>query len=191
VLRRPKPPTTSTLRLYALGVIFLLPLTIGVVLVTKNANQSDDAYKISHDIGSMYAQGVDFSQSTNQNIALSVAEGVGIDMKGGKGVLILSKIRVVHPADCPSNALGKCSNKGYPVVTERYVLGNRSLRPSSFGTPASLDPSSGKVRDWVNDLSARADHFVSSLKPGETTYAAECYVTSPESPSGVYSRTMF
>jgi hypothetical protein len=191
VLRRVKPPASGTIRLYTLAAIFLLPLSIGVVLVTKNANQSDDAFKISHDIGSMYAQGVDFSQSANQNIALSVAEGVGIDMKAGKGVLILSKIRMVHSADCPSSNGPKCSNKGYPVVTERYVLGNRSLRPSSFGTPESLDPASGKVRDWTNDLSARAANFASSLKPGEVTYAAECYLTSPESPSGVYSRTMF
>jgi len=29
------------------------------------------------------------------------------------------------------------------------------------------------------------------LKPGEVTYAAECYLTSPESGNGVYSRTMF
>jgi hypothetical protein len=191
VLRRPKPPASSTIRLYALGAIFLVPLSIGVVLVSKNANQSDDAYKISHDIASMYAQGVDFSQGANQNIAMNVAEGVGIDMKGGKGVLILSKIRMVHPSDCPSNVSGKCSNKGYPVVTERYVLGNQSLRSSAFGTPVSLDPTSGKVQDWVNDLSARAANFVSSLKPGETTYAAECYLTSPELPNGVYSRTMF
>jgi hypothetical protein len=191
MLRRPKHPGTASLRLYVLGAIFLIPLSIGIVLVTNNASQSEHAYQISHDVGSMYSQGVDFSQSANQNIALSVAEGIGIDMQGGKGVLILSKIRVVHPSDCPTDAVAKCSNKGYPVVTERYVLGNRSLRASSFGTPASLDPASGKVRDWANDLSARAANFASSLKPGEVTYAAECYVTSPESPSGVYSRTMF
>jgi hypothetical protein len=191
MLRRPKPPSTTTLRLYVLGALFLVPLSIGIVLVTNNANQSEHAYRISHDVGSMYAQGVDFSQSANQNIALSVAEGIGIDIQGGKGVLILSKIRVVHPSDCPQSNSGKCSNRGYPVVTERYVLGNRSLRPSSFGTPVSLDPTSGKVRDWTNDLSARAANFASSLKPGEVTYAAECYLTSPESPSGVYSRTMF
>jgi hypothetical protein len=47
------------------------------------------------------------------------------------------------------------------------------------------------VRDWVNDLSARANNFASSLKPGEVTYASECYLASPESPGGVYSRTMF
>jgi hypothetical protein len=160
-------------------------------MVTNNASRSDHAYQASHDVGSMFAQGLDFSQGANQNIALNVAEGIGIDIQGGNGVLILSKIRVVHPSDCPANATGKCGNKGYPVVTERYVLGNRSLRPSSFGTPASLDPASGKVRDWTNDLSARAANFASSLKPGEVTYAAECYLTSPESSSGIYSRTMF
>jgi hypothetical protein len=191
MLRRAKNQVTTPLRLYVLGAIFLIPLCIGTVLVTNNASRSDHAYQISHDVGSMYAQGVDFSQSANQNIALSVAEGIGNDMQGGRGVLILSKIRVVHPSDCPPNATGACSNQGYPVVTERYVLGNRSLRPSSFGTPASLDPTSGKVRDWTNDLSARAANFASTLKPGEVTFAAECYLTSPESPSGVYSRTMF
>jgi hypothetical protein len=191
MLRRAKNPGTTPLRLYVLGAIFLIPLCIGTVLVTNNASRSDHAYQISHDVGSMFAQGVDFSQNANQNIALSVAEGIGNDMHGGRGVLILSKIRVVHPSDCLPNVTGKCNNQGYPVVTERYVLGNRSLRPSSFGTPASLDPASGKVRDWTNDLSARAANFASTLKPGEVTFAAECYLTSPESPNGVYSRTMF
>ena len=191
VLRRPKRPATNSLPLYVLGAIFLIPLSIGILLVTNNARQSENANKISHDIGSMYAQGLDFSQDANQNIALSVAEASGIDIQSGKGVLILSKIRVVHHSDCPASGVGRCSNEGYPVVTERYVLGNRALRTSSFGTPASLDPLSGKVRDWTNDLSARAANFASSLKPGEVTYAAECYLASPESPSGVYSRTMF
>jgi hypothetical protein len=191
MLRRPRYPGTTLFRLYVLGAIFLIPLSIGIVMVTNNASRSDHANQISHDVGSMYAQGVDFSNGANQHIALSVAEGIGIDIQGGTAVLILSKIRVVHPSDCSADASGKCNNKGYPVVIERYVLGNRSLRPSSFGTPGSLDPTSGQVRDWTNDLSARAANFASTLNPGEVTYAAECYLTSPESPSGIYSRTMF
>jgi hypothetical protein len=192
MLRRlPKHPGSTLIRLYVLGALFLVPLSIGIVLVTNNASRSEHAFKISHDVGSMFAQGVDFSQGSNQNIALSLAQGIGIDMQTGRAVVILSKIRMVHPADCPPDDAEKCNNKGYPVVTERYVLGNRSLRPSSFGTPASLDPDSGRVRDWINDLSARAANFASSLKPGEVTYAAECYLTSPESPGGVYSRAMF
>lgn len=191
MLGRPKYPANAALRLYALGAVFLIPLSIGVVLVTTNANRGDHASKISRQIGSMYAQGLDFSRTSNQNIAMSVAEGIGIDLQAGKGVLILSKIRMVHPSDCSEDATERCKNRGYPVVIERYVLGNRSLRPSSFGTPATIDPASGKVRDWTNDPSARASNFVSSLKPGEVTYAAECYLTSPESHGGFYSRAMF
>jgi hypothetical protein len=191
MLRRLKHPGTNSLRLYVLGAIFLIPLSIGILLVTNSVSRNDHAYQISHDVASMYAQGLDFSQSANQNIALNVAEGLGIDMHGGKGVLILSKIRVVHPADCPASNAGKCTNKGYAVITQRYVLGNQALRRSSFGTPASLDPASGLVRDWANDFTARAANFRANLKPGEVTYAAECYLTSPESHNGVYSRTMF
>ncbi len=77
------------------------------------------------------------------------------------------------------------------MVTERYVLGNQALRSSSFGTPAALDPSSGEVRDWANEPSARAADFPANLKPGEITYAAECFLTSAESGGGVYSRSMF
>lgn len=189
--RRLRHPAASPVRLYALGAIFLVPLGIGVVLVTNSAARGDDAYKISREIGSMYAQGLDFSQTANQNIALNVAEGIGIDMQSGKGVLILSKIRMVHPSDCAEHTVGKCKNAGYPVVIERYVLGNRSLRPSSFGTPATLDAATGKVRDWANDPSARVVNFVSGLKPGEVTYAAECYLPTPELRSGVYSRAIF
>ena len=72
--RRLKQPGGTSLRLYALGAIFLAPLSIGVLLVTRNASQNDNAYQISHDLASMYAQGLDFSQRANQNIALSVAE---------------------------------------------------------------------------------------------------------------------
>lgn len=191
MLRRPKYPGSNLVRLYALGAIFLIPLSLGVVLVTNNATRGDYAYKITHQIGSMFAQGLDFSRTANQNIALSVAEGIGIDLHEGKGVLILSKIRMVHSSDCSDGTTGVCKNQGYPVVVERYVLGNRSLRASSFGTPVTLDPNSGRVRDWMNDTSARASNFISGLKPGEVTYAAECYLTSAESPGGVYSRAMF
>jgi len=189
--RRPKHPGTNLIRHYALGAIFLVPLSIGVLLVTTNASQNDHANQISHDVGAMYAQGMDFSQPSNQDIALNVAEGLKMNIRGGQGVLILSKIRVVQPADCAARAAGKCANQGHAVVTQRYVLGNGALRSSSFGTPGGVDPGTGNVRDWANDLTARADGFSGSLKPGEFTYVAECYLTSPEARSGVYSRAMF
>ena len=181
----------SSIAMYTLGAIFLVPLSIGVLLVNSNASQNDHVKQISHDIGSMYAQGMDFSRSANQTIALRVGEGLGMDVRAGKGVLILSKIRVVHDTDCQEPTPAPCINKGYAVVTQRYVMGNPALRASSFGTPGKVDLASGNVQNWLNDPSARAQDFTASLKPGEFTYAAECYLTSPESRAGVYSRTMY
>jgi len=179
----------SSIAMYTLGAIFLVPLTIGVLLVNSNASQNDHVKQISRDIASMYAQGMDFSRSANQTIALRVSEGLGMDIHAGQGVVILSRLRMVHDADCPA-APAQCSNNGYAVVTQRFVMGNAALRPSSFGTPSSVDPATGDVQNWLNDPSARAQDFAGSLKPGES-YAAECYITSPESRAGVYSRTMF
>jgi hypothetical protein len=186
-----KQPGPNLIRHYALGAIFLVPLSIGVLLVTSNASQNDHANQISQDVGAMYAQGMDFSQPSNQDIALNAAEGLQVDIRGGHGVLILSKIRVVQPADCAARLSGKCANEGRAVVTQRYVLGNAALRSSSFGTPLGVEPRTGNVRDWANDPSARADGFSGSLKPGEFTYVAECYLISPEARGGVYSRAMF
>ena len=181
----------NTIAMYTLGAIFLVPLSIGVLLVNSNASQNDHAKQITHDLASMYAQGMDFSKSVNQSIAMQVADGLGMNIPGGQGVLILSKIRLVRDSDCASPAPAPCRNKELAVVIQRYVIGNPALRPSSFGTPASIDLTTGEVRNWADDPSARAQDFQAILKPGEFTYAAECYITSSDSPNGVYSRTMF
>jgi len=186
---RSKQSRSTVVPLYALGAIFFVPLVIGVVLVNNSASRNEHANQVSRDIASMYAQGLDFSTPANQDIAVKVAEGLGINVRGGRGVLILSKIRVVHPGDCESAV--HCSNQGYAVVTQRFVIGNSTLRASSFGTPAHIDPGTGNVRDWTTDRSARADDFPANLKAGESVYAAECFFPSQDARGGVYSRAMF
>ena len=187
--RKSKDGLVASIPLYALGAIFLVPLSIGVLLVSSNAIQYEHANQISRDAGSMYAQGLDFSKRANQNIALRVAEGLG--MQEGQGVLILSKIRVVQDADCRAQAQRECVNRGRAVIAQRYVIGNATLRRSSLGTPANVNAASGEVMNWASDTSARAQDISASLRPGEFAYVAECYVTSPEHRSGVYARAVF
>jgi predicted nucleic acid-binding protein len=184
-MRRPSL-TSSTIPLYVMGALFLVPLTIGVFMVSSNADQGGRANEISRDLASMYAQGMDFSRSENRDIAMRVAERLG--MRGGEGVVILSKIRVVNDSDC--RAAASCANNGRAVVTQRYFLGNASLRESSFGSAANLDRA-GNVANWANDVSARAKSFSAPLKPGEVIYAAECFLMSQDSAGGVYSRVMY
>jgi hypothetical protein len=184
-------PRASSITHYALGAIFLIPLLIGVFLVSTSANRTDRANQVSRDLASMYAQGVDFAKEANRDIALRLAEGLGLDLAGGKGVVILSKIHVVRDADCLPAAPGRCVNKGLPVIVQRFVIGNAGLRASSLGAPLEIDASSGNVRDWPSDFSARAQEFSADLKPGEYTYSAECYLLGSEARAGVYSRSMF
>src|ERR1035438_8249640 len=96
MLTRSKQSRGTLIPLYALGAIFFIPLAIGVLLVSNIANRNDHANQVSRDVGSMYAQGLDFSNTANQDIALKVAEGLGMDIRGGKGVLILSRLREVR-----------------------------------------------------------------------------------------------
>jgi len=80
---------SAALPLYVLGAIFLVPLTIGVVLVSNSADQDGRAKQISRDLVSMYAQGLDLSRIENRNLAMRVAQGLGLD--GSRGVVILTK----------------------------------------------------------------------------------------------------
>ena len=191
MLTRSKQSRGTLVPLYALGAIFFVPLVIGVVLVSNSASRNDHANQVSRDVASMYAQGLDFANVSNQDIALKVAEGLGMDIRGGRGVLILSRIRVVHGSDCVAAGAPHCGNEGFAVITQRYIIGNATLRASSFGTPAHIDGGTGNVHDWANDVTARAEDFPANLKAGEYTYAAECYLASQEPLGGVYSRAMF
>src|SRR5450755_3688254 len=107
-----RPKSGTSVPLYALGAIFLVPMVIGVLMVNSSARRNDHANQVSRDIASMYSQGLDFSTRANQDIALNVAEGLGINLHGGRGVIILSRIRMVHVPDCAS---GPCPNKGFAV----------------------------------------------------------------------------
>jgi len=189
--RLSKETLGASLPLYALGAIFFVPLSIGVLLVSTDANLNEHANQISRDIASMYAQGVDFGQASNQSIAINVAENMGMQIRDGKGVLILSKVRLVHNGDCTGASARQCANEGRPVITQRYVIGNETLLQSSLGTPRYVDPQSGDVANWPSDVSARARDFSTTLKAGESSYVAECYMVTPEQRSGVYSRAMF
>jgi len=184
-------PGGSSVTYYALGALFIAPLLIGIFMVRTSVDSTDQANQASRDLASMYAQGVDFSSPANQKIAFRVAEGMGLMLTEGKAVVILSKLRMVRESDCAPVPAAQCKNKGYPVIVQRYVLGNARLRTSSFGDPAKIDSDSGNVVNWATDTTARAREFSMNLKPGESTYAAECYMTGPDSHAGVYSRAMY
>ena len=183
IAAKPRPLKSSVAQ-FALAAFFVVPLLTGVFLAGSSVNHRELASRISHDIGSMYAQGMDFAQPANRAIAARVTESLGLKLDEGRAVIILTKVRMPSEQDC----LG-CTNLGIPVVTQRFVFGNPALRTSGFGTPHDIDPATGNVRNWTTDPTARAADFPGTMKPGESTTVTECFVASDRH-SGIYSRTL-
>jgi hypothetical protein len=145
------------------------------------------ASEVTRELAGMYSQGVDFSQPANQRIALRL---LGAD--DGDGVILLTRMRTVAPADCGAPAApGACANEGYAVVVQQVVIGDPALRPSSLGMPGNVDRTTGKVPDWQHDPSARVADSRVVIKAGESAYAAETFLVAPDGRSGVYARTLF
>ncbi len=95
------------------------------------------AEQICRDVAHMYSDGVDFSQTNNQNIIIQqLAAGTGMTATGGNGVVIMSQIQTVYQADCTASSVSNCANVGVPVFVQRLYVGNQALKASTFGTPA-------------------------------------------------------
>jgi Flp pilus assembly protein TadG len=128
------------------------------------------AEQICRDVAHMYSDGVDFSQTNNQNIVIQqLANGTGITATGGNGVIILSQVQTVYQLDCNGAGYGsQCTNLGLPVFVQRLYMGNQSLKSSTFGTPTStLMDTEGSIAASVymtnSDPSVQTGTFIGQL----------------------------
>lgn len=150
------------------------------------------AVQVCRDTAHMYSDGVDFSQTSNQNIIIQqLAQGTGITATGGNGSIILSKIITVYQADCNAAGFGgTCVNVNLPVFTQRITIGATSgtnSTTSTFGTPNSaiLD-TAGNISPSIymqnTDSSVRATGFDTMMTAAMTR--ASVTPTVPPQPQG-------
>lgn len=199
----------STIVEFAAVSVVIIPLFFGMVAIGMNMGQMVEAVQVSRDVGHMYADGVDFSVTSNKNIAAALATGTGMTANGGNAVIILSEVTYIYQADCNAgNHSNDCTNINQAVLTNRIVIGNSSLTSSRFGTPApGIVTSTGSIaaNDYLTNTTAVASGFAAlltaagvTLAQGEITYVSEAYFSTPSlsflpSPAaqGVYARSIF
>jgi hypothetical protein len=175
---------------FALCATFLIPLFFGAFVSGISLIRLIQVTQVCRDAGHMYVRNVDFSLPANKDVLVRIARGLNMTRTGGDGVVILSKIRSVTPADCllinmPS---GTCANSGQPVIVQRQYVGNQSVAESAFGTPSpsTYDPNSAQGDilpvEYLNNPSLRARGFSSALalQPAELAFVAEAIFTLPE-----------
>jgi len=148
------------------GIFVLVPLTLGATTVGMTLARSIHVFEFNRNAGRLFSRGVDFSQPSNRALLLRLANGLNIADQGGDGVVILTGVL--------------CTPTGQAVATRRYVIGNASLRSSSYANPTKIDEN-GTV-DYEHDGGANLNSLLTALpmSPGETAYLVETYYSSAE-----------
>lgn len=173
--------------LLAAGLL-LVPLLLGTMFFGMSLVRANQVTELCRDAAHMYAYGVDFSQSSSQNLIVQLAQGLNMSTTGGNGVIILSTVTYIADADCVSGGYSDpstCPNDKQTVFTNRIVIGNPSLSTSAFGTPSSgIVAANGNITNtnYLKDTSARAVGFSNliALSSGQYAYVAETFVNSPD-----------
>jgi hypothetical protein len=180
----------SSLIEFVMSSMFWVTLLIGTLVIGGNLIKSIQVVQLCRDVGHMWAYGVDFSQTTNQNLIAQLAQGLNFNTNGtGNGVVILSKVTYIGPTQCTGAGLvantTSCPNLNQTVYTRRVVVGNASVRTSNFGTPdAGIIGANGFIlsANYLTNTSARANNFISllPLAAGDVSSLTETYFSSPE-----------
>lgn len=170
VTPRRRKQSGSTILELALVFPMLTLLLFGTVGLGVMLGRYIKAEQICRDVAHMYSDGVDFSQTNNQNIIIQqLAAGTGMTATNGNGVIILSRISTVYQADCNAAGLSaNCTNLGLPVFVQRLYMGKQSLKSSPFGTPTStLMDSQGNISTTAymknTDATVRTSNFIGQL----------------------------
>ncbi len=171
---------------FVLGVaLFWIPLFFGVLVIGFALVRAVQVTQVCRDAGHMYAYGIDFTLPSYQTLLASLAQGYNLTSTGN-AVVVLSTVTYISSTDCQAGGYtSNCANVNQMVITRRIVVGNSSIRSSSFGTPPAGDMGTdGNVTaaGYLNDPACQAVNFtnVIPLTDGEYAYVAEMWVNSPD-----------
>jgi hypothetical protein len=176
----------NTILEFGIVMVFLIPMftgafTIGMALTKaiQVSNVARDAVVLMVRANTDPNSGLDLSLTQNQRIIVRAAQGLGMASDAqndpsatGNGVVILSKVVMVGPAECsvgitpapngapPWNA-GNCPNYGSYVFAYRVVIGNGTRWSSTLGNPGGTVQSNGTIT--VVDIASNTSDRVASF----------------------------
>lgn len=170
--------------LVAMPTVFMM---LGVVVVGINLQQAIEVQEICRSADSMYVRGVDFSQTSAQNLLVQLGQSMNLQTGStSNGLIVLSQVQLVQtPFGCTSS----CTGTSYQLM-QRLTIGNTSLTGTHF--PSAVSPftacggstttdcqdSEGNIQGYASYSGATISNFGSSLTlatAGQISYVAEAY----------------
>jgi hypothetical protein len=191
---------------FGIVMVFLIPMFTGAFSIGMALTKAIQVSNVARDAAVLMVRsntdpnsGLDLSQTQNQRIIVRAAQGLGMASDAqddpsstGSGVVILSKVVMVGPAECslgitpaptgapPWNA-GNCPNYDSYVFAYRVVIGNGGRWNSTLGNPGGTVQSNGTITlaDIASNTSDRVTNFSSvtgmTLTSGTFALISEMY----------------
>lgn len=173
-----------------------LVLLFSVIVVGLQLSQQVRSSQVVRDAGSMYARGINFNQSINQDVVVRIASGLGLQKVGGTAVIVMSQVTWLPQSTCTSAALNPCNGNSH-VITQRLTIGNTSVSHGRIGWPTGMD-AEGVIANYMTNSSAVATFPFGQLNTGEYAYVTEGYFQTPSftfpgfsTADGVYSMAIY
>ncbi len=189
----------NTMLEFAIVMSVLVPMFAGMFSVGMMLSKGIEVSNVCEDAALLLVSsvtnpqsGLDLSQTQNQQIIVRAAQGLGMAADAqynpsstGNGVVILSKVVMVGPAECsvgvipaPHNAppwnSSNCTNYGQYVFAYRVAFGNTSRWSSRLGSPPTNIVLSNGTISAVNiatNTSDIATNFASVMTLSPSTYS--------------------
>ncbi len=170
---------------FAIVMGVMIPMFFGMVVIGLSSTSGIQAVQVTRDLGHMYSLGVDFSSATtNDEEAQQIAMNLPLTSTG-TGVVIFTQIKAVVTADCTAQGINSgCNNAGSSVITQRLVLGNSSVRSSTFGSPSAgffnAKGNATPANYLVNGAFIASNAGILPVVPlGNSVYVTESYFQLP------------
>lgn len=170
-------------------------MMLGVVVVGIDLGRSVQVAQICRDADSMFVRGVPLYQTGAQGVIVRLGQNLNLQLSGGDGLVILSKIQSVpNTAVCGqpgTTSYTNCAAANYiSVLTQRIIFGDTTLPGTHFPTTGAVTyDSQDQVNNYLTDPNAVVSSFPSTLqlKQYETSYVAETFFRSPTVTLGGFS----
>ena len=96
-----------------------MPALIGVFVMGFRVTDAIQTVQVARDTARMFARGIDFSVTANQDLIVRLSSELGMTRTAGDGVVIISKVLYIGHDQCAAGGLSddSCTNINLPVFT--------------------------------------------------------------------------
>lgn len=126
---------------FAMCSLVLMPLFLGISALGLALVREILVSQVCRDSGHMYANGVDFSQTSTKNLLTTIGGSLNIGPTQTNSAVILTTVTYITQSICNAASLtgNSCTNLNHYVITRQIQIGGTGTITSRFGSPPTAD----------------------------------------------------